>query len=76
MEALLPTWAGDTRLVSHVYKALDHFLNGYKAFQLHLEQLASSNERGESKAIAQGFFKLLKCHNVIAMALFLQDVLL
>ena len=74
MKVLLPTQAGDTRWVSHVYKALDHFLNGYKAFQIHLEQLASSNEKGESKAKAQEFFKLMKYHNVIAMGLFMQGV--
>ena len=61
MKVLLPTQAGGTRWVSHVYKALDHILNGYEAIQLHLEQFASSNERGESKAKAQGFFKLMKC---------------
>ena len=75
MKVLLSTQAGGTRWVSHVYKALDHLLNGYKAFWVHLEQLASSNERGESEAKAQGFLKLMRCHNVIAMALFMQDVL-
>ena len=69
MKVLLPMKACGTRWVSHVYKALDHFLNGYKAFQCHLEQLASSNESGKSKAKEQGFMKLMKCHNVIAMAL-------
>ena len=39
MKVLLPTWAGGTRWVGHVYEALDHILNGYKAFWLHLEQL-------------------------------------
>ena len=56
-------------------RALDHFLSGYQAFQPHLEQLAASNGRGDSKAKAQGFLKLIKCYDVIAMALFLQDVL-
>ena len=32
MKVLLPTQAGGTRLGSHMYKDLDHFLNGYKAF--------------------------------------------
>ena len=58
-----------------MYKALYHFLNGYKAFQLHLEQLALSNERGESKPKVQGFLNLTKCNNVRAVALFMEDVL-
>ena len=75
MKVLLPTHANGTRWVGHVSRALDHFLSGYQAFQLHLEQLAASNGRGDSKAKAQGFLKLIKCYDLITMALFLQDVL-
>ena len=32
MKVLLPTQAGGTRWDSHVHKALEHFLNGYKTF--------------------------------------------
>ena len=75
LKILLPTRANGTRWVSHVSRALDHFVQGYKAFRLHFEQLVNSKERGDSKAKAQGFLKLIKAHDIVAMALFLQDVL-
>ena len=74
-KVLLPTRAGGTRWVGHVLKALNNFLSGYGAFRLHLEQLAASRERSESKTKAIGFLKLIRSREVIAMALFLQDIL-
>lgn len=48
---------------------------GYPAIRMHLEQLAASNERGNSKTKAIGFLKLIKSRDIISMALFLQDIL-
>ena len=59
MNVKLPTRAGGTRL-GHILKALDHFLDGYPALRLHLEQLAASKEKSDSKSKAVGFLKLLK----------------
>ena len=75
MNVCLTTHAGGTRWVGHVLKALEHFLAGYPAIQLHLEQLAISKEKLDSKSKPLGFLKLLKSHDIIAMALFLQDLL-
>ena len=72
---LLPTWANGMRWVSHVSRALDHLITGYKAFRLHTEQLVASKEKGDSRVKAQGFLKLIKSHDVVAMAFLLQDVL-
>ena len=47
----------------------------YPAFRLHLEQLAASKEKSDGKAKAIGFLKLLRSQYIIAMALFLQDIL-
>ena len=69
-KVLLPTRAGGTRWVGHVLKALNNFLSGDGAFRLHLEQLAASRERSESKTKAIGFLKLIRSREVIAMALF------
>ena len=71
----LPTRAGGARWVGHILRALEHFLDGYPAFQLHLEQLAASKEKSDGKAKAIGFLKLLRSQDIIAMALFLQDIL-
>ena len=71
----LPTRAGGTRWVGHILRALEHFLDGYPAFRLHLEQLAASKEKSDGKAKAIGFLKLLRSQDIIAMALFLQDIL-
>ena len=75
MKVLLPTQAGCTRWVSHVYKTSVHFLNGYKAFWLHLEQLASSNEGAKIKPKVQGFLKLMKYYNVIPMTIHARCIL-
>ena len=75
LKILLPTRANGTRWVGHVSRALDHFVQGYKAFRLHFEQLVNSKERGDSKTKAQEFLKLIKTQDIVAMALFLQDVL-
>ena len=75
IKTLLPTRANGTRWVGHVKRALDHFLLGYKAFRLHLEQLVESKEKGDSKAKAQGFLKLIKSQDIISFAHSLQDVL-
>ena len=75
LKILLPTRANGTRWVSHVSRALDHFVQGCKAFCLQFEQLVNSKERGDSKAKAQGFLKLIKAYDIVAMALFLQDAL-
>ena len=68
-------WHENTRWVGHIYVALDHFIKGYKAIRLHLEQLVASKEKSTSKSKAQGFLKLMKSSDIVAMALFLQDVL-
>ena len=75
IKAKLPTRAGGTRWVGHILKALSHFLDGYPALQLHLEQLAASKEKSDSKPKALGFLKLLRSRDIIAMSLFLQDLL-
>ena len=75
VKVLIPTRVGGTRWVGHVVRALDNFVNGYKGIRLHLEQLVASKERGDSKAKALGFLKLMKSYDVMAMVLFLQDVL-
>ena len=75
MKVKLPTWAGGTRWVGHILSALDHILDRYPAFRLHLKQLAASKEKSDGKSKALGFLKLLWSWDVIAMSLFLQDVL-
>ena len=72
---LLPTRASGTRWASHISRALDYFILDYKAFCLHKEQMVASKEKGDSKAKAQRFLKLIKAHEIIAIDLFLQDVL-
>ena len=67
--------AGGTRWVGHILRALEHFLDEYPAFRLHLEQLAASKEKSDGKAKVIGFLKLLRSQDIIAMALFLQDIL-
>ena len=39
MKPLMPTRVGGTRWVSHLMRALDHFLKGYKGIVHHLEQV-------------------------------------
>ena len=55
----VPTWAGGTRWVGHTLQALKNFLTGYPALRLHLEQLAASTEKSDSKSKAVGFLKLI-----------------
>ena len=75
VNVLIPTRVGGTRWVGHVVCAINNFVNGYKGIRLHLEQLVASKEHGDSKAKALGFLKLMKSYDVVAMVLFLQDVL-
>ena len=72
---LIPARAGGTRWVGHMIRALHNFLDGYQVIWLHLEQLAASTESSESKTKAIGFLKVLGSRDIIAMALFLKDVL-
>ena len=72
---LIPTHVGGSRWVSHTLRALNNFLQGYPAIRLHLEQLAASEERSDSKSKTTGFLKLLQSRDIIAMALFLEDLL-
>lgn len=76
LKILIPTRVGGSRWVGHTLKALNHFLHGYPAIRLHLEQLVASQERGDSKSKATGFLKLLRSKDIIAMALFLEDILI
>ena len=75
LKKLIPTRAGGTRWVGHTLHALGNFLNGYPALRLHLEQLATSRERSDSKSKAVGFVKLLRSKEIISTALFLKDIL-
>ena len=75
MNVRLPIQAGGTRWVGHILRALEHLLDGYRVFRPHLEQLAVSKEKSDSKSKALGFLKLLQSKDVIAMSLFLCDVL-
>ncbi len=42
IKPLMPTRVGGTRWVSHLLRALDHFLRGFKGIVQHLEQVISS----------------------------------
>ena len=72
---LYPVWAGGSRWIGHTLHALTNFIDGYKAIHLHLEQLASSGEKSESHTKSIGFLKLIRSRDILAMALFLKDVL-
>ena len=75
---LMPTHVGGTRWVSHILKALDHFLRGYAAVVQHLEQIQSPDSVGvcgEQKAKAKNFFSSATSMNVIKFSFFLFDVL-
>ena len=72
---LIPTHVGGSRWVSHTLRALNNFLQGYPAIRLHLEQLAASEERSDSKSKTTGFLKLLQSRDIIDMALFLEDLM-
>ena len=75
LKVCIQTRAGGSRWVGHTLKPLDNLLYGYPATRLHLEQLAASKERSDSKSKAIGFLKPLRSKDVIAMALFLEDLL-
>ena len=60
----LPTWAGGTRWVGHILRALEHFLDGYPVFWLYLGQLAASKEKSDGKAKVIGFLKLLRSQDI------------
>ena len=72
---LYPVRAGGSRWIGHSLHALTNFIDGYKAIRLHLEQLASSGEKSESHTKSIGFLKLIRSRDILAMALFLKDVL-
>ena len=55
----IPTRVGGSRWVGHTLRALNNILYCYPAIRLHLEQLAESKERSDSKSKAIGFLKLL-----------------
>ena len=59
--------------VTHLVQ--NNFLQGYPAIRLHLEQLAASEERSDSKSKTTGFLKLLQSRDIIAMTQFLKDLL-
>lgn len=75
MKVLLPTRVSGSRWVGHMLRALNNFMTGYPAFRLHLEQLAASKERSDSKSKAVGFLKLIRSRSIIMMGLFMQDIL-
>ena len=78
MPAILPTRVGGTRWVSHVLKALDHFLRGYSAIIQHLEQIQSPDStgvRGEQKAKAKAYYQTASTLSIVKYACFLFDTL-
>ena len=75
LKKLYPVRAGGSRWIGHTLRALTNFIDGYKAIRLHLEQLASSKEKSESRSKSIGFLKLISSRDVLAMSLFLKDVL-
>ena len=75
LKKLYPVWAGGSRWIGHTLQALSNFIDGYKAIRLHLEQLASSREKSESHTKSFGFLKLIRSRDILAMSLFLKDVL-
>lgn len=75
MKILVPTRLGGSRWVGHTLRALNNMIQGYSAIRLHMEQLAASKEKSDSKSKATGFLKLLRSKDIIAMALFLEDLL-
>ena len=76
LKVCIPTRVGGSRWVGHTLKALDNCLYAYPAIRLHLEQLAASKDRSDSKSKVIGFLKLLRSKDVIAMALLLEDLLI
>ena len=75
---LMPTRVGGTRYVSHILKALDHFVRGYAPIVQHLEQIQSPGSvgiRGEQKAKAKQFYQTVTTKSVVKYACLLFDVL-
>ena len=75
---LMPTRVGGTRWVSHILKALDHFVRGYAPIVQHLEQIQSPDSvgiRGEQKAKAKHFYQTATTKSVVKYACLLFDVL-
>ena len=75
LKKLYPVWAGGSRWIGHTLQALSNFIDGYKAIHLHLKQLGSSREKSESRTKSFGFLKLIRSRDILAMSLFLKDVL-
>ena len=67
--------SGGSRWIGHTHHALTNFLDGYKAFCIHLEQLSSSKEKSESHSKSIGFLKWISSRDILTMSLFLKDVL-
>ncbi|XP_053571862.1 zinc finger protein 862-like [Bombina bombina] len=79
MRPLLPTRADGTRWVGHFWRALDHFLKGYKAIIQHLDQVQSPDAkgvRGEQQAKARCFYRAATSLSMVQYACFMYDVLL
>ena len=75
LKKLYPVWAGGSRWIGHTLHALTNFIDEYKAICLHLEQLSSLKEKSESHSKSIGFLKLISSRDILAMSLFLKDVL-
>ena len=75
LKKLYPVRAGGSRWIGHTLQALSNFIDRYKAIRLHVEQLASSREKSESRTKSFGFLKLIRSRDILAMSLFLKDVL-
>ncbi|KAK0135054.1 Zinc finger protein 862 [Merluccius polli] len=75
---LMPTRIGGTRWVGHLLRALDHYLRGYPAIVLHLEQIQSPDAQGVRsvpQAKAKKFHSLAKESALLQFCGFLFDVL-
>ena len=78
MKILIPTRVGGTRWVSHVQRALEHFLDGYRAIVQHLQQIQSPDAVGVNKdqqAKAKNYFKHSTSLDIVKYAAFMSDVL-
>ena len=76
---LMPTRVGGTRWVSHILKALDHFVRGhYAPIVQHLEQIQSPDSvgiRGEQKAKVKQLYQTATTKSVVKYVCLLFDVL-
>ncbi|XP_046900272.1 uncharacterized protein LOC124483769 isoform X2 [Hypomesus transpacificus] len=78
MKPLIPTRVGGTRWLAHLFRALDHFLRGYRGLIQHFEQIQSPDSEGvnpvqESKA--RNFYQMAKDPGVVMFSCFLHDSL-